>query len=170
MPFTIDFIWAEELSTKLTHIGEIVDQNHMANQFGWWTIEHGMHGAQQHRPCLIVEAYNHIGWWKISEVTIRLLAPAMHTTLMWKWTDELHMRMYTNLLSAYHGSLGSGRLRCIDIKSDAYWLNAFLSQPSSTDFFISTDIFVGKMTGRPISPGASGELSTGGIRTPLSAM
>lgn len=54
------------------------------------------------------------------------------------------------LCYTYHGSLGSGRLLWIDIKSDAYWLNAFLSQPSSTIFFNSTDIFVGKIKGRPL--------------------
>lgn len=73
-----------------------------------------------------------------------------------------------NLHWTHHGSLGSGRLRWIDIKSDAYWLNAFLSHPSSTAFFISADIFVGKITARPSSPGASGELFIGGIKTPLS--
>lgn len=70
--------------------------------------------------------------------------------------------------STYQLSLGSGRLRWIEIKSDAYWLNAFFIQPSSTDFFISADIFVGSITGLPISPGASGEFIAGGINTPLS--
>lgn len=65
-------------------------------------------------------------------------------------------------------SLGSGRLRWTDIKSDAYWLKAFFNQPSSTCFFNSAVMFVGSTTGRPISPGASGELSAGGISTLLS--
>lgn len=67
----------------------------------------------------------------------------------------------------HQGSLGSGRLRWTEIKSEAYWLNALLTQPSSTLFFISSVIFVGKTTGLPNSPGASGELSTGATKTPF---
>lgn len=61
----------------------------------------------------------------------------------------------TTAIRTYHSSLGSGRDRCTDTRSDAYWLNALFSHPSSTSFFISAVILVGNITGRPISPGAS---------------
>lgn len=73
-------------------------------------------------------------------------------------------------MGTHHGSLGSGRLLFTDIRSLAYWLNAFLFQPSETALFISADMLAGNMTALPSSPGASAPapptLSWGAARTP----
>lgn len=135
-----------------------------------WPINSG--GERSNTECTVRSSTDHASLWK------HIITSVAGSLFKYRW-GSLHLyNTKTQLLemsscccvknSIYHGSRGSGRLRCIDIKSDAYWLNAFFNQPSSTAFFISDDIFVGSMTGRPISPGASCELSTGGMRTPLS--
>ena len=65
----------------------------------------------------------------------------------------------------YHSSLGSGRLRCSEMISLAYWLNALFFHPSSIRAFTS-EVGLSSFTGLPISPGAPGSL--GGGATPSS--
>ena len=43
--------------------------------------------------------------------------------------------------NTYHASLGSGNVRCNDIKSLTYWLNALFFQPASINFFVSLSGF-----------------------------
>lgn len=66
----------------------------------------------------------------------------------------------------HHWSRGSGKDLCTEIRSLTYWLNALLSQPSSTSFFVCSDMLVGNITGLPISPGATGSGSRGTASTP----
>lgn len=83
--FTLNALFATLFRTKhsvppavhplLTHVGEIVDQDYVANQVGRRAVEHRVHGAQQHRPRLVVEADDHIGWRQVVAVPVGLLAP-----------------------------------------------------------------------------------------------
>lgn len=67
----------------------------------------------------------------------------------------------------YHSSLGSGRVRCTEIMSLTYWLNAFFCQPSSISFFTEGS-GLSILTARPMAPGPSG-LSLGRGSTPSAA-
>lgn len=70
-------------------------------------------------------------------------------------------------MKTHHSSRGSGNVRWTDIKSDAYWLKALFNHPESTARFISDDILVGNITGRPSSPGLSRFNSPGATSTPF---
>lgn len=59
----------------LTHVREIVDQNYVANQVGGRPVQHRVHGTQQHRPRLVVEADDHIGGRQVVAIPVGLLAP-----------------------------------------------------------------------------------------------
>ena len=84
--------------------------------------------------------------WKVLKESARFLAPKfdniksiLRIKIYWSIKD-LNLRSlhkFINFISTYHWSLGSGKVRCKDIKSLTYWLNALFFHPASINFFVS---------------------------------
>jgi hypothetical protein len=75
---------------RLTHIGEVVHEDDLLEQVWRRAVEHGVDSAQEHGPCLVVEADDDRRGWKLLQVATRLLAPV-------KAKHSLQSRHYTPL-------------------------------------------------------------------------
>ena len=61
-------------------VGVVVHKDDLLEQVVGRPIQHGMHGAQQHGPGLVVEAHDDGSGGELGEVAVRGLAPAGRTT------------------------------------------------------------------------------------------
>ena len=81
--------------------------------------------------------------WEVFKESARFLAPKFDNIKLLldiKICEPIKLKRlakFNYFLSTYHWSLGSGKVRCKDIKSLTYWLNALFFHPASINFFVS---------------------------------
>lgn len=85
----------------LTHVGIVVDQNDFPDEVFRGPVQDGMHGPQQYRPRLVVEAHDHGRLGQIVQIPAGLFAPEKrHETQNLDYTSDNNDNVFYCILAA----------------------------------------------------------------------